>query len=106
MEKWLRHPYYPLLLGRSNDLIFIKAIKTIEVKPIKEGLVENTIVPKESKIEEGTMVRLPISMSLTKPRELESSEIFFHIKRKNLIETSNLNFFEDPESQLGFFLFP
>jgi len=57
-EDYLRHPRYPLLLGRQSDLALVEDLDTVELIERENVVIKNTIVPFDGKIP-GQVVSLP-----------------------------------------------
>jgi len=104
-QKYFKKPFYPLLLGRSTDLAFVRTIKIVEAKNIKKGIVKDSIIPKNHKIERGAIYRLPIYIKSKIPRTLIDSDIFYYVNVENSIETQDTNFFQELETGNCFFMF-
>jgi len=75
-----QRPHYPLLLGRSTELIFVEEIKKIELVFVKgKFILGGTILPFPP-ILNGIIQALPTHFSNTFPREPLGTRPFFLVK--------------------------
>lgn len=103
--KFLKNPFYPILLGRTNDIATIDEIKVVNIKPLKNGIVRNSLIPNNYQIQNGTLFKMPIIMSDSIPRNLIKSGMFYYVKTFNEINSAD-NLYQDEETGENFFLFP
>lgn len=75
-ENYFRHPYYPLLLGRSSDLVQISEIKEINLEKRFNAKLGNTILPLGVKGAYGTIQALPTHFTDTIPRKAAGTKPF------------------------------
>lgn len=75
-ENYFRHPYYPLLLGRSSDLVQISEIKEINLEKRFNAKLGKTILPLGVKGAYGTIQALPTHFTDTIPRKAAGTKPF------------------------------
>ena len=68
-ETYFRRPHYPLLLGRSSDLVSVVAIKKVELKEAENVKLGKTILPFWVKGSHGLVQALPTYFTDTIPRK-------------------------------------
>jgi CRISPR-associated protein Cas5t len=68
-ERYFKRPCYPLLLGRSSDLVSITEIKKVELKEAENVKLGKTILPFWVKGSHGLVHALPTHFTDTIPRK-------------------------------------
>ena len=68
-ETYFRRPHYPLLLGRSGDLVSVVAIEKVELKATENVKLGNTILPFWVEGSHGLVQALPTQFTDTIPRK-------------------------------------
>jgi CRISPR-associated protein Cas5t len=97
------NPRYPILLGRSCDLAFVKEVKPINLQPVKEATFQYTILPFPFEGVASPILALPIAFSDTIPRRPISVRPF-HIIENEIPHVKGKNIFIDPEKRWGVYL--
>jgi len=97
------HPRYPILLGRSCDLAFVKEVKLINLQPAEEATFQYTILPFPFEGVASPILALPIAFSNTILRRPISVRPF-HIIEKKTPPVKGKNIFIDPEKEWGVYL--
>lgn len=75
-EDYFRYPYYPLLLGRSSDLVRISEIKEINLEKRSNAKLGKTILPLGLSGAYGTIQALPTHFTDTIPRKAAGTKPF------------------------------
>lgn len=75
-KEFFRKPYYPLLLGRSSDLVNIREIKEIELEKQSKIKLGKTILPLDTDGAFGTIQALPTHFTDTIPRKAVGTKPF------------------------------
>lgn len=75
-RKYIERPKYPILLGRSSDLAFIKKIDEINLKKDKNVKLGKTILPYGTKDAFGVIQALPTHFSDSIPRKAIGTKPF------------------------------
>ena len=95
-------PRYPILLGRSYDLAFVKEVKTLELQLIEEAIFQYTILPFPFQGVASPILALPISFTDTIPRRPTSVRPFHIIEKSTSVKGERI--FVDPEKGWGVFI--
>jgi len=75
-KKYFEHPHYPMLLGRSTDLVNITEIKEIELEKKTNVKLGKTILPFGLNGAYGTIQALPTHFTDTIPRKAAGTKPF------------------------------
>ncbi|KAF5086793.1 type I-B CRISPR-associated protein Cas5b [Methanobacterium aggregans] len=75
-KKYFEHPYYPMLLGRSTDLVNITEIKEVELEEKSNVKIGKTILPFGLNGAYGTIQALPSHFTDTIPRKATGTKPF------------------------------
>lgn len=75
-KKYFEHPHYPILLGRSTDLVNITEIKEVELEKKANTNLGKTILPFGLKGAYGTIQALPTHFTDTIPRKAVGTKPF------------------------------
>jgi len=75
-KKYFKHPFYPLLLGRSSDLINITEIKELELNKQENVKLGKSILPLGLNGAFGTIQALPTHFTDTIPRKTAGTKPF------------------------------
>lgn len=97
-------PRYPILLGRSSDLAYIKATKVIELEQRSQATFQHTLLPfpfQNINIA-APICALPIAFTDAVPRRPVKVSSFYIIEKPMCITGENL--LVDPEKEWGVFL--
>ena len=87
-EKYFKKPYYPLVLGRSGDLVKVSEIKKIKLQEEENLLLGKTILPFGINGAFGVIQALPTYFTDTIPRKVKGVKPyllmnnFFEYKKK------------------------
>ena len=74
--KYFRNPHYPLLLGRSTDLVTVSEIKEIKLDKKSNAKLGKTILPLGTEGAYGTIQALPTHFTDTIPRKAVGTKPF------------------------------
>ncbi|ORX22454.1 type I-B CRISPR-associated protein Cas5 [Thermoanaerobacterium sp. PSU-2] len=98
-----KKPEYPLLLGRSSDLMMVEEVKEVDLMQ-KHGnkRVGGTVVPFEEEGIWGPLQALPMYFSNTIPREAIGIKSYYVLE--NFIEYDGDSFWYDDELDWGVYL--
>jgi CRISPR-associated protein Cas5t len=96
------NPRYPILLGRSYDLAFVKEVKTIELQPVKEVEFQYTLLPFPFEGIAEPIFALPVAFDDAIPRRPIAVKGFYIIEKPIKVRGENL--FADPEEKWGIFI--
>lgn len=97
LANFFRRPFYPLLLGRMNDLAFadMKSIHKKQLQPVQNATkIKGQIVPFSNNFLPGTIQALPKYFSNTIPRQNIGTEAYSIINHQAKIQ-SNLSAYTD-----------
>lgn len=101
-------PYYTLLMGRSEDLAFVKEVKKVQLKEGETNIViGKTIIPFDPSNTEvyGRICSMPVNITEDIPRKVTKSGIFMIIDRNNYKVQNKLNqFLYDEELGQGVYI--
>lgn len=98
-----RQPYYPLLLGRSSDLLEVKEIKQVEVKKTQgEVYFGRTIVPFPEMGLRGSVQALPTYFTEDIPRKAVKTRLYAILDSLEKIRADGLTWL-DEEYQWGLY---
>lgn len=75
-QDYFKKPHYPLLLGRSTDLVTIKEIKEVELEKESNTKLGKTILPLGTNGAFGTIQALPTHFTNTIPRKAVGTKPF------------------------------
>ncbi|KYC46588.1 MAG: hypothetical protein APG11_01801 [Candidatus Methanofastidiosum methylothiophilum] len=75
-QKYFKKPHYPLLLGRSTDLVSINEIKEVELEEQSNIRLGKTILPLGTNGAFGTIQALPTHFTDTIPRKAVGTKPF------------------------------
>jgi len=75
-EKYFRTPHYPLLLGRSTDLVTVSQIKQLNLEKKSNVKLGKTILPLGTEGAYGTIHALPTHFTDTIPRKTAGTRPF------------------------------
>jgi len=75
-QDYFKHPHYPLLLGRSTDLVNVSEIKEIEMEKQRNVKLGKTILPLGLNGAFGTIQALPTHFTDTIPRKAVGTKPF------------------------------
>ena len=96
-------PYFPLLLGRSSDLIEVKEIKKIVLSkvmgPVKFG---KTIIPTLEMGVRGTVQALPTYFTQDIPRKAVDTKLYMLLDKLEIIENKRITW-QDTEFNWGLY---
>lgn len=98
-ERYLRNPYYPLVLGRQADLAFVRTISQISIEEADDVTIVNTMIPFDGSIP-GQVVSLPTSFTDESTRKPQDVRTFVIIDSPQEIPHG----FYDPDRECGVFL--
>lgn len=101
-KKYFKKPYYPLLLGKSDNLAKINNIKEVDLEKRKEVKLGKTILPFSIKGAHGTFYSLPTYFTDTIPREAKGVKPF--ILMDKFFNYMNECYF-DPEMDWGVWMY-
>lgn len=90
---YFKKPKYPLLLGRSSDLIGIEKIDIIDLEKDKNIPLGKTILPIDTKGAYGIIQALPTHFTKTMPRESLGTQPF--ILMNNFFEYEDECYYDD-----------
>jgi CRISPR-associated protein Cas5t len=96
------NPRYPLLLGRSYDLAFVKEVKTIELQSTKEAAFQYTLLPFPFEGVAEPIFALPVAFDDAIPRRPIAVKGFYIIQKP--VEVRGENLFVDSEKGWGVFI--
>lgn len=74
--KYFKNPHYPLLLGRSTDLVTVSQIKQVNLDERSHVQLGNTILPLGTEGAYGTIQALPTHFTDTIPRKAVGTKPF------------------------------
>ena len=102
------HPYYTLLMGRSEDLAFVKKIEKVDLRQGERNIfIGKTIIPfspSESEVF-GHICSMPVYISDDIPRKVTRAGIFIIAERdRHRIANETGRFLYDPEIEKGVFI--
>lgn len=102
-ENYFKKPVYPLLLGRSSDLVMVDKIETIELYKNKNKIrVGKCVVPFGEEGVWGPLQALPTYFTNDIPREAVGVKPFYVLE--DFIEYEGDNFLYDEELDWGVFI--
>lgn len=98
-EKYLRNPYYNILLGRQSDLACVSDIKRVDLEKEAEVEINNTIVPFTGEMS-GQVVSLPSDFTDKAERKP------LNVRSYCIVESPQVtsNGYLDPERDIGVYL--
>lgn len=103
LEKYLRKPCYPMLLGRSIDLCMIDDIKTIKLKKTKSRIkVGKSIIPFDVEGIYGMLQALPVHLTEGTPRQAVGTRMYYLLDK--FIEYEGDDFYFDEEMNWGVYM--
>lgn len=106
-ESFLK-PYYPLLMGRSEDLAFVKEVKPVELKSGRTNiLVGKTIIPFNASDSEvyGRICSMPVCISEDIPRKVVKTGVYMIVDNHiNKIGNRSGRFLYDEEIRQGVYM--
>lgn len=77
LVKYVRHPYYSILLGRSSDLAFIDSIEEVELQEVTNASkIKGQIIPFKGNSLPGLIQALPKYFTETVPRNNIGTEAY------------------------------
>lgn len=97
-KKYLKNPYYPLVLGRSSDLVMIKEVKEVDLEKKTNVQLGNTILPMGIDGAFGVIQALPTHFSDSIPRKSLGTQPFI-LMDKTFIYSEECYY--DPELDSG-----
>jgi CRISPR-associated protein Cas5t len=100
-------PYYTLLLGRSEDLAFVKEVKKVELKEDCHNItVGKTIIPFQPKLEVfGRLCSMPVYITDEYPRKVTKARVFMILQNDHQkIRNHNNMFLYDEELKKGVYI--
>lgn len=97
-DKYLKHPKYPISLGRSSDLAMIKEVKIVDLEKEKNVKLGKTILPFGTNGAFGVIQALPTHFTDTIPRKSLGTKPF--ILMDDFFEYDNECYF-DSELEYG-----
>ncbi|UJS18809.1 MAG: type I-B CRISPR-associated protein Cas5b [Candidatus Jettenia sp.] len=101
------NPYYPILLGRSSDLGYVKKVKIITLQQTNEAEFRGTLLPFEEPFRSqvaSPIMSLPICFTDSAPRCPIAVKIFYMVEKKARVNAQNL--FIDAEMNWGVWIYP
>jgi CRISPR-associated protein Cas5t len=103
-EMYFHEPVGTPALGRSQDLLEIKHVKRIDVKPIQKGLLRGCMLPFSSKLQTaGRLVQIAEAYNendeVGKGRLMTNSRVFITVPQENEQEIKYENLFETDSKQ-------
>ena len=94
--EFFQHPYYSILMGRSNDLATIEKIEEVELHEVKNACkIKGQVIPFNNNYLPGTLQALPIYFTNTIPRRNIGTEPFSVISFNSPDYPSNLTAYRD-----------
>lgn len=101
-------PYYTMLMGRSEDLAFVKEVKDIQLKHNQTDIIlGKTIIPFNPSEGEvfGQICSMPVYISDDIPRKVLKNGIYMIINRPGLeVSNSSYRFLFDEELERGVYI--
>ncbi|HXF90418.1 MAG TPA: type I-B CRISPR-associated protein Cas5b [Candidatus Nitrosotenuis sp.] len=77
-KRYFRQPYYPLLLGRSTELVMVKEIKEVELEKKANVRIGGSILPFDPALQiAGKLQALPTHFSDSIPRYAKGTQPFY-----------------------------
>jgi len=73
-EYYLKHPKYPIVLGRQADLAYVRKISTVDLIEAENVTISNTMIPFDGSIP-GQVISLPTSFTdeaIRKPQNVRT----------------------------------
>lgn len=104
-ERYFRFPEFPLLLGRTQELVKVEEVKKVKLEKTSPVMFGHTIVPFNFKGVAGPLVTLPLyfEYDLEKPRIRRQIQPFIIVKK--FIKYSHQPMFYDEEKNWGVYLY-
>lgn len=104
LVEFFKHPYYQLVLGRSNDLATIESIEKITLQPKSfADKVRGQVIPLRGNFLPGQIQALPKYFSDSIPRRNLGTEPYSIISYKSPVSSSNLKVFYDNEMDVDIY---
>jgi len=107
LARYLKEPVYPLLLGRSDNLAFLKELSEVEVsvrRNTKGKLSHYSLVLFPNEEVPGQLLTLPVAMSNEAPRSPIGMKIF-QVVEKDIEDVMVKEAIDDHELSVGLALF-
>ncbi len=98
-EDYLKHPRYPLLLGRQSDLAFVEAVGTITLIEMENIEIRNTIVPFNGEIP-GQIISLPSDFTDEAERKPLKVRTYCIVDTPQTVKKA----YFDPDRKIGVYL--
>ena len=98
-EQYLRHPCYPIVLGRQADLAYIRNISRVILQEADNVMISNTMIPFDGSIP-GQVISLPTSFTDEATRKPQNVRTFVIIDSPQIISHG----LYDPERDCGVYL--
>ena len=96
MVEYLRHPYFSILIGRSNDLATIDGIEEVDLREIAHASkIKGQVIPFRNNYLPGTLQALPLYFTNTIPRRNIGTEPFSVISYDSSDYPTQLNAYRD-----------
>ena len=99
-SKYLKNPYYTLLLGRQSDLAFVRKVETVEIAESDIVTINNTIIPFDGSIP-GQIITLPTEFTNEFHRKPCGVRTFVFIE-----SSQSISGYYDTERECGVFIHP
>lgn len=99
MAKAFLRPHYPLLLGRSTEVVMVDEVREITLEEKTEATIGGTVIPFPTKGFHGPIQALPMYFTDEIPRRAMGTRPFYLIE--HFIEYNGSKVFFDPEKQWG-----
>ena len=96
LVEFFKHPYYPILLGRSNDLASVVAIDEVALMEIcKANKIKGQVIPFANNYLPGTIQALPKYFTDEIPRRTIGTEAYSVIPFKSMDYPTQLTAYRD-----------
>lgn len=102
LEEAFRKPHYPLLLGRSTELVTVQSIDKIELKRVAQTVYKGTLLPFPNDQITGTLHALPTHFTPDQPRRPQGIRPFVAVTKENKYKGESL---EDDSMKWGVYMY-